>query len=87
MIIPKKNRIIMKLKDAFLLASSIFSVGGWAALLWTFLIAYNSPTKAVRISINELGEANLELILIPAVLLFTIITVVIVVKNMLNREK
>jgi len=41
-------------------------------LYLAFLIAYTNPTRKVTLDINHIGEANLEYVLIPLVILISI---------------
>ena len=56
----------MKTSAAVLGILSMFAV--FLVLYITFMTAYWSPAKAVRIDINSYGEADVELILLTALL-------------------
>ncbi|KKM93816.1 hypothetical protein LCGC14_1204530 [marine sediment metagenome] len=53
-------------KFVVVLMSSVALLASYIILLYTFFSAYLSPSKAVYVSINNLGEANLELVFLMA---------------------
>ncbi len=48
-------------KFVIVLTSSVTLLASYIILLYTFFSAYLSPAKAVYVSINNIGEANIEL--------------------------
>jgi len=54
----------------FRLVGMLFMFGMFILLFITFLTAYNNPSNSVLVTINELGEAKSELVLLS--MLFTL---------------
>ena len=44
------------------LSGTIIMMMSWIILLYTFLSAYMAPSKIVIVHINNIGEANIELV-------------------------
>ena|SRR3990172_10640334 len=42
----------------------LWLLGMYIVLVWTFMVAYASPQKAVRVVINNYDEANVEFIML-----------------------
>ena len=77
----------MSLKEFVVIEGLFLSLVGWVIMIWTFFTAYLNPSKSVLISINSVGEANLEAILIPIVFLICCYSVYSVVKGGDNNGK
>ena len=72
----------------------IFAVIGVATMLAlsivlfiTFVTAYMSPAKAVRVHINNYGEADAEMIFLSALLPLNIISTFIVAKKFTEKKE
>jgi len=64
-----KSRIdasIKRLRFPAILLSIVIMIGSYLILLATFLSAYLSPIKTVIVHINNIGEANIELVFLLA---------------------
>lgn len=62
---------------------------GFMALVFylTFLVAFVAPTRVVRVGVDWLGEANLELILLSIAFVFTTGSLAICFKEYYWGEK
>lgn len=60
----------MKLGAISRIVSWVIMTTSYLVLYLTFLVAYLSPNMAVLVTINDYGEANLELILLTLALPF-----------------
>ena len=52
------------------ISALLLAAGQTAVLYYTFLLAYSSKAKVVTIYVNAFGEADIELVLLSAVMLF-----------------
>jgi len=52
----------------------------------TFLVAYISPSKSVTVTINTIGEANIELVLLAIIVPISISALIIYLRKYLKRE-
>jgi len=51
----------------------LWLMGMYLTLMLTFIVAYDSPQKAVRVSINSYQEANMEMAMLMGALFATTI--------------
>jgi len=51
-------------KFVLLIISSVVLIASYVMLLCTFFTAYLNPNKTVHISVNNIGEANVEFLLL-----------------------
>ena len=81
------NPIYLKDKVFFLAFSGcLMGFGIFLVLMFTFLTAYFSKAKATLVTINTMGEANMELFMIFLILDFFIICLVYSLKRIFHRK-
>lgn len=56
-------------RTALKLFTIMWLLGMYIMLLTTFLVAYQSPQKAVRVAINQYNEAQMEFFMLTGALL------------------
>lgn len=75
----QRNKLIF-IGTSFMLAFTL-------VLILTFIYAYINSEKTVKITINEYGEANIEMfIVIPFVLVMSLITFYLSYKNFMEED-
>ena len=57
------------------------------AFVYVFLTAYSNPSKTVLVTINTIGEANSELLLLIITAIFGIMTLIIIVNEVVEEDK
>ena len=66
-------------KHLLIVAGISIGIGNSLVILWIFLTAYFHGYKTLVV-INDYGEANFELILIPVMLIISLISLVVFMK-------
>lgn len=61
----RKIRMNLPKKKLVILVGYMIATGQFAVLYATFLVAYFQPTKSVLVTVDSVGEANAEFIIIP----------------------
>ena len=63
-------------KQITILSGYVLSLGQFVLLYMVFLHAYFKPDKAIVVTVNTIGEADVEFVLIPVVLGFCVLGLV-----------
>jgi hypothetical protein len=65
-----------------ILSGYLFALGQFFLLYFVFLVAYFNPGKMTFITVNTMGEADIEFILIPITLVVSLIGMYLFILNM-----
>lgn len=74
------------IKPFIILAGIALGFGFTAWTFISFMVAYTSGKYQVLLSINKIGEANIEVVLLPVVLIWILAACYLYIKNMMRNK-
>ena len=74
------------MKDTLVLIGLATMLGMTIVTFFTFAVAYASPVKAVRVHVNSYGEADLEFVMLSALLPLNIISTIFAIKKLTEKN-
>jgi hypothetical protein len=69
------------MKKMLIISGYLFSVAMTIHMYITFLLAFFSPSKIVRVSIDAYGEANIEFIVLLPTMLICVIGLILLLRE------